>query len=187
MGVACRHFFAVFRQHQSPLKYHLNLIPRRWFQEKYQAHKDLNTNDRAFIGYTTQDLADTPDDEYMSCVRGLSLADPPPPSAEMSEVDANAKRYELAKDVARVLRRQPMSTEDDYIRVKSHLDCAVRGMEAEAAGVPYVEAPKVTNPKGGKKGNTGRPRMRRIRSAQDEIDEQARKKSRQSKDGYHSE
>ncbi|KAG0270994.1 hypothetical protein BGZ96_006068, partial [Linnemannia gamsii] len=98
MGIVCRHFFAFFRQHQSPLRYHLNLIPRRWFQEKYQAQKNLRTTDRAFVGYIVQDATDTPNDEYMSCVRGLSMADAPPPSAELCDVDANAKRYELAKD-----------------------------------------------------------------------------------------
>jgi hypothetical protein len=180
MGIVCRHFFAVFRQHQSPLRYHLNLIPRRWFQEKYQAQKNLRTNDRAFIGYITHDATDTPNDEYMSCVRRLSMADAPPPSAELCDVDANAKRYELTKDVARFLRTQPMGTEDDYIRAKTHLNNAVRGMEAETAGVQYLEAPRRANPKG------GRPRTTRIRSQQDEIDERASKKSRSSRSGYSS-
>jgi len=141
MGIVCRHFFAVFRQHRSPLRYHLNLIPRRWFQEKYQSQKNLKTDDRAFIGYITHDATDTPDDEYMSCVWRLSMADAPPPSAELCEVDANAKRYELTKDVARFLRTQPMGTEDDYIHAKMHLNNAAREMEAETAGVQYIKAP----------------------------------------------
>lgn len=180
MGIVCRHFFAVFRQHQSPLRYHLNLIPRRWFQEKYQSQKDLKTDDRAFIGYVAHDATDTPGNEYMSCVRNLSMADAPPPSAELYEIDANAKRYELTKDIARFLRTQPMGTEDDYTRVKTHLNNAVRGMEAETAGVQYIEAPRRANPKG------GRPRTTRIRSQQDEIDERARKKSKSSRSGYSS-
>ena len=180
MGIVCRHLFAVFREHQSPLRYHLNLIPHRWFQEKYQAQKNLRTNDRAFIGYTANNATDTPDDEYMSCVRRMSMADAPPPSAELCDVDANAKRYELTKDVARFSRTQPMRTEDDYIRARTHLNNAVRGMEAETAGVEYIEAPRRANPKG------GRPRTTRIRSQQDEIDERASKKSKSSRSGYSS-
>ncbi|KAG0289996.1 hypothetical protein BGZ97_006302, partial [Linnemannia gamsii] len=124
MGIVCRHCFAFFRQHQLPLRYHLNLIPHRWYQEKYQSQKDLKTDDRAFIGYVVHDATDTPGNEYMSCVWNLSMADAPSPSAKLCEIDANVKRYELTKDIAWFLRTQPMRTEDDYTRIKTHLNSA---------------------------------------------------------------
>ena len=50
-GAACRHFFAVMRVHSSPLRYHISLIPRRWFKDDFHFDLRLGLEDRAFIGY----------------------------------------------------------------------------------------------------------------------------------------
>jgi hypothetical protein len=168
-GVVCCHFFAVMRIHSSPLRYHISLIPRRWFKENDQFNSHLDLKNRAFIGYDKQDPTDKPDDDYMECVRSLSVKDMPISSAELKEAVDNCRRYEVTKDISQFMRQQPSFSGADNRILSQCIEEAKRKFLAIRAGVEYVEDPNVVMPK-------GRPRSKRLKSQVEIANERARKK-----------
>ncbi|KAG0227955.1 hypothetical protein BGW41_003579, partial [Actinomortierella wolfii] len=123
-----------------------------------------------------QDPTDKPSDEYMSCVRNMSMTDVPPSAADLAEAEINARRHELAKSYARFLRDTSIETLEDFDRLEEHLKTAPRGYLAERFGVPHVESPPRVHTRGA-------PRVKRIKSQQDVQDENARKRAMWKRNG----
>ena len=168
-GIVCRHFFAVMRVHSSPLRYHISLIPRRWFREDFHFDSRLDLKDRAFIGYDMQDCTDKPGDEYMERVWNLSVRDMPSSFVEVEEAVDNCRRYEVAKDMSQFMRQQTSFSETDNNILSQCIEEAKRKFQAIKAGVPYVEDPNVVTPK-------GRPRSKRLKSQTEIASKRASKK-----------
>ncbi|KAK3824488.1 MAG: hypothetical protein J3R72DRAFT_501142, partial [Linnemannia gamsii] len=170
MGIVCRHFFAVMRVHSSPLRYHISLIPRRWFREEFQFNSRLDLKDRAFVGYDKQDCTDKPVDEYMERARSLSVKDMPPSSpVDLEETMDNCRRYEVAKDLSQFMRQQTSFSEADNNILSQCVEEAKRKFQAIRAGVIYVEDPNVAKTK-------GRARSKRLKSQAEIASGRARKK-----------
>lgn len=74
VGIVCRHVFLLLRQNLE-FKYHISLIPRRWFHEKHQGLNDSQLKVRPFFtskfDNTASDAGLVPPSDFMSTVHAF--------------------------------------------------------------------------------------------------------------------
>jgi len=154
-GIVCRHFFHLMVEDKR-CKYHISLIPKRWYKETQQ---DVVTSDEPFIFAETQqrNLDDTDyvpmPDTYMAQIR---TAFPIPSSSTAGDLVSSTKKRKygeligLSRQIAEAASENP----EEYERVRGILQQQLLRMK----GNDEVNDPQYVKAK-------GRPRNKRLKNA----------------------
>lgn len=158
-GIVCRHYFHLM-QVDSRFKYHVKLIPRRWYKEHLQDSQDLEDSFGPFLCAMTQ-KSKISEDEISSAPGSMFMSDifkifPLPTSLsrdDQSQLSKKRRHGEISgrmKDIIAVVDSNP----EMFDLVKEGLDqVIVKGRGAEGMKDPVQVKSK------------GRPKKKRITSS----------------------
>jgi hypothetical protein len=124
-GIACRHFFKVM-QYDRQCTYHIKLIPRRWYKEKFQDDPKLDLSFRPLIYSSKQQGINStisrPPKSYLGILRYLftrpSLMIDPDPS-EISRVQRYGTIAGLTKKIAEEVEKNPGKFAEVVVALKN--------------------------------------------------------------------
>jgi hypothetical protein len=149
-GIVCRHFFHLM-QVDSRFKYHIKLIPSRWYKESVQDDPDYDACNEPFVLALAQNVdgtetTDIPTDTYMS---DILSAFPLTPTFSPDDQTRHSKRRKYAelsgqfKEVHQVLEANP----EMFEMVQESLNKII----IEGRGVEGILDPALVKPKGKQK------------------------------------
>jgi len=159
VGIVCRHLFLLIRRNPE-FKYHISLIPRRWFQEGHQGLKDEDLRVQPFLTSGTfegrADNEDFPDDGYMGVVQSLLPSESRPVISKKEATRSG--RFSEMSGKAKSIADMASNDRETYDMVQRELALIDRKVRAKLAGGEPVESLPDIHRK-------GRYRRKRIESA----------------------
>jgi hypothetical protein len=161
VGIVCRHFFYLMQQIPD-CKYHISLIPRRWFHSKHQGLMDSDLKVQPFLSSefqkdTASDERLLPPSDYMGSVRSLLPSMPQLPALPQKEA-SRTWRYSEISGKAKSIADLASNNTDAFHMVERELQILQRKIRAQLTGSMPVEDPEDVSPK-------GRFRTKRIKSS----------------------
>jgi hypothetical protein len=161
VGIVCRHVFLLIRQNPV-FKYHISLIPRRWFREMHQGLSNKDLRVQPFLTSDTfvdeaSNQREFPTDDYMDIVHALLPSKSQHPVISTKEA-TRSERYSEMSGKAKAIADMASNRREVYDMVRRELSIIDRKVRAKLAGAEPVEEPQDIFPK-------GRFRRKRIKSA----------------------
>jgi hypothetical protein len=159
-GIVCRHAFLLMRQNPM-FRYHISMIPRRWFREMYQGLTDKDLRDQKFLA--SEFLAsgtEKPPENFMRSIQALLRPSSHLPVITQEDATKSWRFSELSGHMKSIADMASNSKEEYHFAVGA-LKTIERQVRAKLPGGEPVEDLEDVSKK-------GRFRTKRIRSACEE-------------------
>ncbi|KAI8355444.1 hypothetical protein B0O80DRAFT_43309 [Mortierella sp. GBAus27b] len=160
VGVVCRHYFYLITR-VPKCRYHISLIPRRWFHEQHQGLEGSDLRMQPFLGCTIFEGRVSndqlkPSDNYMGFVRDILPMRVSAPA--LSQDDATEQwRFSNVLGAAKSIADMAFDHPEAYHLVERGLKDLLLVLQAQMSGsLPVINPIDITF--------TGRPRQKRILS-----------------------
>ncbi|KAK3821048.1 MAG: hypothetical protein J3Q66DRAFT_326076 [Benniella sp.] len=160
-GIVCRHAFLLIRQNPM-FRYHISMIPRRWFREMYQGLTDKDLRDRKFLAseFLASAPEEKPPEDFMRSIP--VLLHPSSHLPVITQEDATKSwRFSELSGHAKSIADMASNSNEEYHFVVGALKTIERQVRAKLSGGEPVEDLEDVSKK-------GRFRTKRIRSACEE-------------------
>lgn len=171
-GVVCRHAFLLIRRNPM-FRYHISMIPRRWFHEARQGLTNEVLRVQPFLASDTVEKGavndgELPPEDFMDSINAMLSPRCQLPVISQDEA-TRSWRYSELSGHAKSIADMASSSKEDYHFVERALKRLHREVRAKLSGAEPVEEPEDISLK-------GRFRTKRIKSASEGKRKQKRRK-----------
>ncbi|KAI8355395.1 hypothetical protein B0O80DRAFT_528609 [Mortierella sp. GBAus27b] len=144
VGIVCRHYFHLITR-VPKCRYHIALIPRRWFHEQHQGLKDADLRIQPFLGCTifegrVRSNQLKPSDNYMGFVRDILPMRISEPALSRDEA-TKQWRFSNVLGAARSIADMASDHPEAYNLVERGLKDLLLALQAQMSGSLPVKPP----------------------------------------------